>query len=75
MDLGDQGVPRALGRFIRGSEHLMRLLTLTQADIGEFYDAFTALRERVYRSRLDPASSEESLFRETQHVRDMSKIM
>lgn len=55
-------------------ESILRLPHITQADIGEFYDAFTALRERVYRGRLDPASSEVSQLRETQHVRDMAKI-
>jgi radical SAM superfamily enzyme YgiQ (UPF0313 family) len=53
-------------------ESILRLPHISQADIGEFYDEFTALRERLYRARLDPASSQESQDADVQHVRDMA---
>ena len=43
---------------------ILNLDTLTQDDIGEFYDAFTALRRRAYADRLGAAATEDT----TSHV-------
>src|SRR5690606_8838718 len=45
-------------------ESILRLPTLTQADITEFYERFTALRERLYVARqraLAPEADTEAL--------------
>ncbi len=45
-------------------ESILNLPTLTQDDIGEFYDAFTALRRRAYADRLGAAATADT----TAHV-------
>ena len=64
------GVQDYLDREANHRESILDLPTLTQADIGEFYDAFTDLRERMLASRVAADASIEQLRRATDHVHE-----
>jgi anaerobic magnesium-protoporphyrin IX monomethyl ester cyclase len=65
-----------------GYEHLpanhrasiLNLPTLTNDDIGEYYDKFTALRRRLYVERLGFDPTAEAVVGAAEHVADLAKV-
>lgn len=66
-----------LDREANHRESILTLPTLSQADIGEYYDRFTALRARLYERRVKEtvgaAANGETLEAATGHVRDLAQ--
>lgn len=62
-----------LERAANHRESILDLPGLDTADVGEYYDRFTALRRRLYSDRLGPEASAELLAESTGHVDDLAR--